>query len=77
MCTYDSAFHKFKTGDDLISKIEYLTKDNKKYMKEVKKAREYMKHRWMESNIEMYTELYSFPYGAEERKVINLKNGIS
>ena len=77
ICTYETAFHKFKTGDDLISKIEHLTSDNKKYMKEVKKARDYMKHRWMEDNIDMYTELYSFPYADKQRKIINLKNGIS
>ena len=77
ICTYETAFHKFKTGDDLISKIESLTKDNKKYMKEVKKARDYMKHRWMEDNIDMYTELYSLPYADKQRKIINLKNGIS
>ena len=52
-------------------------KDNKKYMKEVKKAREYMSTRWMEDNIDFYTELYSFPYGDSNRKLINLKNGIS
>ena len=77
LCTYESAFHKFTTGDELIDKIEYLTKDYKKYMKEVKNARQYMNNRWMEDNIDFYTELYSFPYGDERRKLINLKNEIS
>ena len=77
LCTYENAFHKFKTGEELIDKIEILTKDNKKYMKEVKKAREYMSTRWMEDNIDFYTELYAFPYGDSNRKLINLKNGIS
>jgi len=77
LCTYDSAFHKFKTGDDLVNKIEYLTKDYKKYIKEVKRARGYMNNRWMEDNIDFYTELYSFPYGDKRRKLINLKNEIS
>jgi len=77
LCTYDSAFFKFKTGDDLVSKIEIITKDNKKYLKEVKRARNYMKSRWMEDNINFYTELYSFPYGDPKRKNLNRLNGIS
>ena len=77
LCTYDTAFHKFKTGEDLIKKIEYLTSDYKKYIKESKKARDYMDKRWMESNIDFYTELYSLPYGDKGRKLINLHNGIS
>ena len=77
LCTYSTAFHKFKTGDDLVSKIEYLTNDYKKYTKEVKRAREYMKSRWMEDNINFYTELYSFPYGDPKRKNLNRLNGIS
>tara|TARA_R100000008_G_scaffold86895_1_gene82544 strand:+ start:3137 stop:4357 length:1221 start_codon:yes stop_codon:yes gene_type:complete len=77
LCTYDTAFHKFTTGDDLIDKIKYLTSDYKKYIKEVKRAREYMKSRWMEDNINFYTELYSFPYGDPKRKNLNRLNGIS
>ena len=77
LCTYSTAFHKFKTGDELIDKIEYLTKDYKKYIKEVKQAREYMKSRWMEDNINFYTELYSYPYGHPKRKNLNRLNGIS
>jgi hypothetical protein len=77
LCTYDTAFHKFKTGDDLVSKIEYLTSDYKKYIKEVKRARSYMKSRWMEDNINFYTELYSHPYGSSKRKNLNRLNGIS
>ena len=77
MCTYESAFHKFKTGDDLISKIESITGDHKKYTKEVKRARDFMKNRWMEDNIDEYRELYSYPYADKRRTKINLRNGIS
>jgi len=77
LCTYESALHKFKTGDDLIAKIEYLTNDHKKYTKEAKRAREYMNKRWMEDNINEYKELYSFPYADKRRKLLNLRNGIS
>jgi len=77
LCTYSTAFHKFKTGDDLINQIELLTKDSKKYTKEVKRARGYMKSRWMEDNIGFYAELYSFPYADARRKNLNRLNKIS
>jgi len=77
MCTYDAAFNKFKTGDELINKIEIITKDSKKYFKEVKQARNYMKSRWMEDNINFYAELYAHPYGHPKRKNLNRLNGIS
>ena len=77
ICTYDSAFHKFKTGDDLVNKIEIITRDSKKYIKEVKRSREYMKTRWMEDNINFYVELYSHPYGDSKRKNLNRLNKIS
>jgi len=75
--TYKNAFHKFKTGDDLVDKIKYLTHDHKKYVKECRRAREYMNKRWMEDNIDYYRELYSYSYAAPERKILNLQNGIS
>tara|TARA_R110002051_G_scaffold227016_4_gene289525 strand:- start:3307 stop:4530 length:1224 start_codon:yes stop_codon:yes gene_type:complete len=77
LCTYNTAFHKFKTGDDLINQIELLTRDSKKYNKEVKRARQYMKSRWMEDNIGFYAELYSFPYADPRRKNLNRLNKIS
>jgi hypothetical protein len=36
-----------------------------------------MNKRWMEDNINYYTELYSFSYGDERRKMLNLENGIT
>ena len=77
LCTYETAFHKFKTGDDLINKVKLITGDTKKYLKEVKKARSYIDKRWMETNIDYYSELYSFPYASKERKLLNLENGIT
>ena len=77
LCTYDRAFHKFNTGEDLIKQIDNITKDTKKYNKEVKRARDYMNSRWMEDNISFYTELYSFPYGDPRRKNLNRLNRIA
>ena len=77
LCTYENAFHKFETGDELVAKIEMLTNDYKKYVKESRRAREYMSKRWMEDNIDEYLELYSFPYADKRRKLLNLRNTIS
>jgi len=76
LCTYENAFHKFDTGDELVSKIENLM-DYKRYIKESKRARAYMDKRWMEDNINEYLELYSSSYGDPSRKLLNLRNGIS
>ena len=77
LCTYDTAFHRFNTGDELIDKISYLVSDYKKYIKECKRARDYMSNRWMEDNIDEYSELYSYTYADPKRKLLNLRNGIS
>ena len=77
LCTYNRAFHKFTTGEDLVKQIDNLTKDTKKYNKEVKRARDYMKSRWMEDNINFYSELYSYPYGDSRRKNLNRLNRIA
>ncbi len=77
LCTYSRAFHKFTTGEDLVNQIDNLTKDTKKYNKEVKRARDYMKSRWMEDNINFYAELYSYPYGDSRRKNLNRLNRIA
>lgn len=75
--TYSNAFHKFTTGDELIDKIKYLTKDHKKYIAECKRARRYGDTRWLEDNLGYYEELYKYPHGHPERKKINKLNKIS
>jgi len=76
MKTYSNAFHKFKTGDELIDQIKLLTKDRKKYIAESKKARRFGETRWLEDNIGYYEELYKYPYGHPERKKINKLNNL-
>ena len=74
--TYSNAFHKFKTGPELIDQIKYLIKDRKKYIAESKKARKFGETRWLEDNIKFYEELYNYPYGHPGRKNINKLNNI-
>jgi hypothetical protein len=76
MVTYENAFHKFKTGSELIDQIKFLTKDRKKYIAESKKARRFGETRWLEDNIGFYEELYKYPYGDPKREKINKLNNI-
>ena len=76
MVTYKNAFHKFKTGSELIDQIKFLTKDRKKYIAESKKARRFGETRWLEDNIGFYEELYKYPYGDPKREKINKLNNI-
>ena len=76
MVTYQNAFHKFKTGPELIDQIKSLVKDRKKYIAESKRARRFGETRWLENNINFYEELYKYPYGDPRRENINKLNNI-
>lgn len=74
--TYSNAHYKFNTGDELIDQIKLLIKDRSRYMAASKKARNYGETRWLENNIKYYEELYKYPYGHPERKLLNKLNNI-
>lgn len=78
MCTYENAFYKFKTGDEMIDQIDGLMKDKNTYMKAVRRGRSEIENRWLENpkNLGKYLELYTLPYGHENRKLLNELNGI-
>lgn len=78
MCTYENAFLKFKTGDEMIDQIDHVMSDKNVYMKHVRKGREVIKDRWLENpdNYGKYAELYTLPYGDPGRKLINSINGL-
>ena len=78
MCTYENAFLKFKTGDEMIDQIDHVMKDKGTYMKHVRRGREVIKDRWLENpdNYGKYAELYTLPYGDPKRKLINSINGL-
>lgn len=70
LCTYENAPIKFKTGDEMIDRINETLKDVDRYRSICKKGRQYAETRWLETdqNIDCYTELYSTPYGDKSRK---------
>lgn len=78
LCTYENAFFKFKTGEEMIDQIDHLMSDKTDYMKVVRKGRQYIDTRWLEhpDNMGKYTELYTLPYGHKDRVLLNHSNGI-
>jgi glycosyltransferase involved in cell wall biosynthesis len=73
MCTYANAPIKFKTGSEMIDRIDETLKDVSKYRAICKAGRQYAETRWMETdkNIDCYLEMYGTPYGDPSR--VNLK----
>ena len=74
--TYANAPIKFKTGEEMISRIEETLKDTKLYKSASKKSRQYAETRWLESdnNIDCYLEMYSTPFGDPSRKNLSRFN---
>lgn len=78
MCTYENAFYKFNTGDEMVDHIDSLMRDKTTYMKAVRRGRQVIDGRWLENenNMDKYKELYTLPYGHADRKLLNELNGI-
>ena len=68
LCTYKDADVKFTNGEDLISKLEYITSDFDRYMDLSKKARSFADGLWLEDHIDEYEALYFTEWGSKERK---------
>ena len=64
LCTYENAPIRFRTGDDLISQCHAALKDERKYMEISDAGRKYASTRWLErdENLDMYQEMYKYPY---------------
>jgi hypothetical protein len=68
MCTYEEADLKFKTGDDLIQQLEYITSDFDRYMDLSTKARNFTEGLWLENHLDEIEAIYFTDWGSEERK---------
>jgi hypothetical protein len=68
MCTYEDADVKFKNGDDLIQKLEYITSDFNRYMKLSDNSRKFAEGLWLEDHIDEYEAVYFTEWGSKERK---------
>ena len=68
LCTYEDAEFKFKSGDDLIQQLEYITSDVDRYMQASSNARAFTETLWLDDHINEYEALYSTAWGSKERK---------
>jgi hypothetical protein len=68
LCTYEEADLKFKTGDDLIQQLEYITSDYDRYMDLSGKARKFTEGLWLEDHLDEYNAMYFTQFGSKERK---------
>ena len=71
MCTYQDADIKFKTGEDLIDRLKYLTKDISRYMKYSKKIRSYADTMWLEDHLDESMAVYFTEWGSKERNAMS------
>jgi hypothetical protein len=69
MCTYEEADLKFKTGDDLIQQLEYITSDFDRYMDLSFNSRKFAEGLWLEDHLDEYEALYFTAWGSKERKL--------
>jgi hypothetical protein len=76
LVTYENAPIRFKTGQEMIEKIEETLSKKGKYMNYCAKSRKIAEDRWLENeeNYMKYFELYNYAYGDPKRKLINSIN---
>lgn len=70
--TYQNALYKFKTGDELVDQIKTLTSNRDVYIKSCRKSRAIAASRWLDDKLDIFVELYKYPYNSPQRKELNL-----
>lgn len=68
LCTYKEAEVKFKTGDELIDQLEYITSDFDRYMQLSDNSYKFTDSMWLEDHLDQYEALYFTEWGSKERK---------
>jgi len=74
MVTYKNAPLRFITGDDMISQLKFLLKDEQSYGKYSKISRQYAETQWLNDHLDEYQELYFTPYGSPKRQALLKQN---
>jgi hypothetical protein len=69
ICTYEGADHPFKSGGDLINKLEHITSDFDRYMNLSAKSRKFAEGLWLEDHLDEYEALYFTDWGSKERNI--------
>jgi len=70
--TYKDALLKFNTGDDLISNLDHLLKDESTYFKYSKKSMDYANTMWLDDHLDEFLELYFTDIGEPREALIPL-----
>jgi len=71
MCTYQDADLKFKSGDDLIDQLKYVTQDIGRYMNYSKKGRAFADTMWLEDHLDEIKAVYFTDWGSKERNIMS------
>jgi hypothetical protein len=71
---YSDAIYTFDTPDELDSQIKMLTNNSDSYMKACRKSRMLSEKYWLEDNVDVWDELYKYPYMDEKRVKLNKLN---
>ena len=71
MCTYRDADLKFKSGDDLIDQLKFVTKDTQTYMNYSAKGRAFADTMWLEDHLDEVMAVYFTEWGSKERNIMS------
>lgn len=73
MCAYKMAPIRFKTGHQMIEKMENTLETEDSFLEASRNARRAVDLRWLErpENYNKYLDVYSYPYGDSRRKYLN------
>lgn len=76
LCTYENAWWKFDTGDEMLKHIDQIVHHPGKYKNLGIKLFKEAEKRWLDNseNIGCYEELYKYPYGSSERQLLKRFN---
>ena len=67
---YAEARHRFHDGDELISMLKDMTKDDQTFQEEIEYNRLQADKYWIDDKIDDILTLYKTPYGSKEREAI-------
>jgi hypothetical protein len=71
MCTYEGADLKFKSGNDLIDQLKFVTKDVNTYMKYSAKGRAFADTMWLEDHLDEVMAIYFTDWASKERNIMS------
>lgn len=76
LCTYEDAWWKFDTGDEMIEQLKNILNKPSYYKSLGPKLHALIDNLWLDNpdNLSCYEELYKYPYGSPERKNLNRFN---